>query len=136
MCAYCACPAGLLGCCNHVTATCTLYCLEDYFHLGLHEDEKKSCTDRLQTWNQPRKRNVEARPTDDVSLTKEQYGAKKKLKIHRANKWDCRPLSRRIVNPDRIRNFHEQLSTIEHNKIIAIDNAICEAKTLKEKKMP
>ena len=79
MCAYCACPAGLSGCCNHVTAT--LYCLEDYFHLGLHEDEKKGCTDRLQTWNQPRKRNVEARPTDDVKLTKEQYGVKKKLKI-------------------------------------------------------
>ena len=60
--------------------------------------------------------------------------ANKKLKIHRANKWYCRPLSRRIINPNRIRNFHEQLSTIEHNNIIAIDNVICEAKTLKEKK--
>ena len=31
--AYCACPAGLLGCCNHVIAT--LYCLEYYIHSGL-----------------------------------------------------------------------------------------------------
>ena len=27
--AICVCPAGLSGCCNHVTAT--LYCVEDYF---------------------------------------------------------------------------------------------------------
>lgn len=53
MCAYYACPAGLSGYCNHVTAT--LYCLKNYFHLGLHKDEKKGCTDRLQTWNQLRK---------------------------------------------------------------------------------
>ena len=64
--ACCACPAGLSGCCNHVTAT--LYCLEDYIHSGLQEDEQKGCTDRLQVWNQPRKRNVAARPTDDVLL--------------------------------------------------------------------
>jgi len=108
--------------------------LEDYFHLGLHEDEKKGCTDRLQTWNRPRKRNIEARPTDDVKLTKEQYGVKKRLKIHRVNKWDCRPLSRRIINPDKSRDLHEQLSTIEQNKIIAINNAICDVETPKEKK--
>ena len=131
MCAYCACPAGLSGCCNHVTAT--LYCLEDYFHLGLHEDEKKGCTDRLQTWNQPRKRCVEARPIDDVKLTKEHYGVKKNLKIHRVNKWDCRPLSRRIVNPNRIRKLHERLSTVEQNKIMTINTAIYEAETSKEK---
>ena len=31
--AYCACPAGLSGFCNRVTAT--LYCLKDYIHSGL-----------------------------------------------------------------------------------------------------
>ena len=95
--ACCACPAGLSGCCNHVTAT--LYCLEDYIHSGLQDDEQKGCTDRLQTWNQPRKRNTEARPTDEVILTKEEYGLKKRLKIHQINKWDCQPLSRRISRP-------------------------------------
>ena len=88
--ACCACPAGLSGCCNHVTAT--LYCLEDYIHSGLREDEQKGCTDRLQVWNQPRKKNVEPRPTDSVHLTKEEYGVQKRLKIHHVNKWDCRPL--------------------------------------------
>ena len=64
--AYCTCPAGLAGCCNHVTAM--LYCPEDYVGLGLREEEELGCTSRLQTWNQPRKRNVEPRPTDDVTL--------------------------------------------------------------------
>jgi len=72
--ACCACPVGLSGCCNHVTAT--LYCLEDYIHCGLQEDEQKGCIERLQVWNQPRKRNIEARPTDDVCLSKEEYGIK------------------------------------------------------------
>ena len=40
--AYCICPAGLSGCCNHVTAT--LYCLEDYIHCGLREAERLGCT--------------------------------------------------------------------------------------------
>jgi len=48
MCAYCVAQLGFQGAVNCVTAT--LYCLEDYFHLGLHEDERKGCTDRLQTW--------------------------------------------------------------------------------------
>lgn len=51
--AFCTCPAGLSGCCNHITAT--LYALEDYVHLGLREQEKLGCTEKLQTWNHPRK---------------------------------------------------------------------------------
>ena len=39
----CVCLAGLLGCSNHVTAT--LYCLEDYIHFGLQEDEQKGFTE-------------------------------------------------------------------------------------------
>ena len=66
--ACCSCPAGLSGCCNHVTGT--LYCLEDYIHSGLQDDERKGCTERLQTWNHPRKRNVEPKPIDDVYLVK------------------------------------------------------------------
>jgi len=50
------------------------------------------------------------------------------------NKWDCRPLSRRIVNPDKIRNFHKQLSTIEQNKIMTLNDVICVTASSKEKK--
>ena len=39
-----------------------------------------------------------------ISLTKEQYGLQKRYKIHHVNKWDCRPLSRRIIDPNKVRN--------------------------------
>ena len=53
--AYCACPAGLSGCCNHVTAL--LYTLEDYVRHGLKGRMKKQgCTERLILWNRPRKK--------------------------------------------------------------------------------
>ena len=56
--AFCVCPVGLSGCCNHVTAT--LYCAEDYFRSG---EDKKGRTEKLQTWNQPRSKKVDAQPT-------------------------------------------------------------------------
>ena len=77
--AYCSCPAGLSGYCNHATGT--LYCLENYIHLGLQEDERKGCTERLQTWNQPRMLNAVPRPTDSVTLTKKVFGVQKRPKI-------------------------------------------------------
>ena len=81
--AHCTCPAGLSGCCNHVTAT--LYCLEEYIYSGLYEDDLKGCTDKLQKWNQPRKRNVEPRPTDEVTPSKQEYEIEKRPKVHRVN---------------------------------------------------
>ena len=49
----------------------------------MYKDEQLGCTDRLQTWNKPRKRNVEARPTDEVTLNKMEYGIEKRIKLHR-----------------------------------------------------
>ena len=74
--AFCICPAGLSGCCNHVTAT--LYCMEEYFRLGLNEDDAKGCTEKRQTWNIPKPSKVDARPTNLVSLTKKVYGVEKR----------------------------------------------------------
>ena len=66
--ANCVCPAGLSGCCNHVTAT--LYCIQDYFHLKINEEDEKGCTEKRQTWNIPKQEKVDARPTNLVTLTK------------------------------------------------------------------
>ena len=129
--AYCTCPAGLAGCCNHITAT--LYCLEDYVGSGLREEEELGCTSRLQTWNQPRKCNVEPRPTDDVTLRKEVYGRKKRDKLHHVNKWDCRPSSSRIIDPDKARTLRESLCIIKQNKIDAANFAVSTASTERER---
>ena len=131
--AYCGCPAGLAGCCNHITAT--LYCLEHYIHERLYEDEEKGCTDRLQVWNHPRKRNVDARPTDEVKLSKQVYGVEKRPKLHSVNEWDCRPVSRRIINPNKPRMLRERLlNIIEQCKAITANVALLSATTESEKK--
>ena len=101
--------------------------------MGLREEEERGCTSRLQTWNQPRKRNVEPRPTDDVTLHKEVYGKKKRCKLHHVNKWDCRPSTRRIIDPDKARTLKESLYIIEHNKINDANFAISTASTKRER---
>jgi len=130
--AYCTYTAGLCGCCNHVTAT--LYYMEEYINTGLCDDELIGCTDRLQTWIKPRKQNVAARPTDEVVLSKVEYGTEKRAKLHRINLWDYRPVSRRIVDPNRSRNLRKRLSLLELCKIEAADNALLCANTETEKK--
>ena len=130
--AYCTCPAGLSGCCNHVIAT--LYCLEDYIHQGFQDEEKKGCTERLQVWNKPKLRNVVGWPTDEVKLTKKIYGVKKRPKLHTINEWDCRPVSRRIINPNKARNLRERLCAIQKEKVEAADKAVHLAGTVSELK--
>ena len=130
--ACCSCPAGLSGCCNHVTGT--LYCLEDYIHSGLQDDERKGCTERLQTWNRPRQRNIEAMPIDDIHLVRKEYGVKKRIKAHRINEWDCRPEHRRILDPNIARNLRKTLSHVEQMKIASANHALCMAQTPAQKK--
>ena len=94
--AYCTCPAGLSGCCNHVTGT--LYCLEDYIYQDLQEEERKGCTDRLQVWNQPT-----GCPTR-LHMALNEYPSCISI-----NEWDCWPLLRRIIDPNKA---HETRKTV------------------------
>ena len=130
--AYCTCPAGLSGCCNHTIAT--LYCLEDYVSSGLQEEEKKGCTERLQVWNRPNPQHVVGRPTDEVTLTKKVYGVEKRPKLHSVNKWDCRPASRRLIDPNKARHLRERLFVIEDEKVQSAEKALRSAGTLSELK--
>ena len=49
------CPAGKapFASCKHIAALC--YALEEFVRIGASNREFLTCTDRLQTWNQPRK---------------------------------------------------------------------------------
>ena len=130
--AICVCPAGLSGCCNHVTAT--LYCVEDYFRLKLNEEDQKGCTEKLQTWNQPRNKKVDVRPTNLVMLTKKVYGVEKRPKLCKVNQWDCRPTSRRVAHPERKINLRNRLARIKQMKTEAATHAVSAAVSDSEKK--
>ena len=108
--------------------------MEDYIHSGLQEDKLKGCTERLQTWNIPKKLDADPKPIDSVQLIKKQYGVIKRLKLHRINKSDCRPLNRRLVDPNKARNLRETLLKTEQNKIAAAHHAAGVAQTNSEKK--
>ena len=65
-------------------------------------------TEKLQKWNQPQKHL-----TDDVVLTKAEYGKEKCSKALHVNKWDCCPDTRRIVDPNKACRLRESSSEIE-----------------------
>ena len=82
----------------------------------------------------PRKRNVDARPTDEVKMRKEVYGVEKRPKQQSINAWDCRPISRRIVDPNKVRLLRQRLFVIEQYKTSAANAALLSAATDSEKR--
>lgn len=81
-----------------------------------------------------KKMNVDTRPTDQVQLAKKEYGIEKRPKAHRINHWDCRPLSRRIIDPNKARKLKESLSHNHEHKIAIANHAVSKAQTTAEKK--
>lgn len=71
--ASCPCPAGKgpFGSCKHVAAIC--YALEEFTRFNSTR-EFETCTSRLQEWNQPRKRKLDAQSVYDIDFSKKVYG--------------------------------------------------------------
>lgn len=68
------CPAGkppLASCKHYLAALC--FALEEYIRLG-RSQEFLTCTERLQTWNQPRKRKLEALSVYDIDFSRKVFG--------------------------------------------------------------
>ena len=69
-----------------------------------------------------------------MQLIRKQYGISKRIKAHTINEWDCRPVHRRLVDPNRARNLRESLSIIGQDKISAANLDASAALTFAEKK--
>jgi len=111
-----------------------LYCIEDYFRSGINEVDQKACTEKLQTWNQPRRKKVDAQPTNLVMLSKKVYGVEKRPKACNVNKWDCRPTSRRAVPPGRKANLRKKFLEIDQVRKVTATHAISLATSDTERK--
>ena len=85
-------------------------------------------------WSQSKPPNVDPRPTDEVKLTKHVYGVEKRTKLHSVNQWDCRPVSRRIVYPNKARSLRERLCVVQQSKADAVEAALVSATNESEKK--
>ena len=71
---------------------------------------------------------------DEVTLTKKGCGVEKRLKLHTVNKWDCCPVSRRIVDPNKACRLRERLCTIQEEKVLSADKVLHSAGKLSELK--
>ena len=69
-------PAGKgpIASCKHLAALC--FALAEFVRLKQSRDFA-TCTKRLQTWNQPRKRKLEPRSVYEIDLSKKIYGREK-----------------------------------------------------------
>jgi hypothetical protein len=78
--AYCSCPAGFDGRCNHLAAT--LFAIEDM--CGQPDSTKRTdngediaCTSKPCAWSVPRKRQIESAPIQTLKFEKHVWGKKK-----------------------------------------------------------
>ena len=78
--------------------------------------------------------NLFGRPTDEVTLTKKVHGVEKRPKLYSLNKWDCHPVLRRIVDPNKACCLRERLCTIQEEKVQSADKALHSAGMLSELK--
>lgn len=76
--AYCPCPAGSDGRCNHLAAT--LFAIEDLFTKATNSAENNDvpCTSKPCTWNVPKKRKLEATTIQSVKFEKHILGKEKR----------------------------------------------------------
>ena len=62
------------------------------------------------------------------------YGVEKRAKLHSVNQWDCHPMSRRIVNPNKARSLRERLCVVQQSKADAAEVVLFSATNESEKK--
>ena len=76
--AFCGCPSGIDGRCNHVAAT--LFYLEEVckvMTMDRLEGTNESCTSQKCQWSIPRKRKGDVMAISDMHSKKHEYGKKK-----------------------------------------------------------
>ena len=105
--AQCGCPAGRgpRASCKHIAALC--YALEEFARVT-QLPEFQTCTDKLQTWNQPRPRKLEPMPVENLRTRKQEIMPPRKWSAQLtrvSSEFDPRPESLRTPNP----NASEQL---------------------------
>ena len=111
--AECSCPAGKgpHGSCKHIAAV--LFAIDNFY--ACYEEAKKedevTCTSKLQTWNQPRKRRLDSKAANEISFKVESY-------LHtpiRKSKdfFDPRPPALQKTTADELQELSESLKQLK-----------------------
>ena len=111
--ASCACPAGKgpRGSCKHIAALC--YALEEFVRLKCTR-EFETCTSRLQTWNQPRKRKLDSQSVYEIDFSKKIYRREERNNVKPLN--DPRRPSERNNDSEKVnRELLDKIKTVKPN---------------------
>ena len=109
----CACPAGKgpHGSCKHIAALC--YALEEFVRLECTR-EFETCTSRLQTWNQPRKRKLDSQSVYEIDFSKKIYRREERNNAKPLN--DPRRPSERNNDSEKVnRELLDKIKTVKPN---------------------
>ena len=101
----CVAGRGPTGSCKHTGAMC--YALVDFCCISQPRDHV-SCTSRLQTWNQPRKRTLDTADVGEIKFVKMEYGKEKRKPM--AVPYDLRPVALQRTTPEEIRLLDKLLN--------------------------
>ena len=111
--ASCPCPAGKgpRGSCKHIAALC--YALEEFVRLRCTR-QFETCTSRLQTWNQPRKRKFDSQSVYEIDFSKKIYGREERNTAKPLN--DPRRPSERNNDPKKVnRELPDNIKRVKPN---------------------
>lgn len=107
--AECGCPAGKAptASCKHIAALC--YALDKFCKYS-ELPEFLTCTDRLQSWNQPRPKKVRPVPVQELKFKKLEYG-KKAVNYAKplSSLFDPRPAKYRLSDSSAVTEMYEKL---------------------------
>jgi hypothetical protein len=108
MCNPCPAGKGPFASCKHVAAVC--YALEEFVRTGSNNRDYQTCTSRLQTWNQPRKRKLDSSSVYEIDFSKKVYGKDSK-----------KP---RVLQDPRLPAFRESSSSVANQVLLDNINSI------------
>lgn len=111
--ASCACPAGKgpRGSCKHIGALC--YALEEFVRLE-YTREFETCTSRLQSRNQPRKRKLDSQSVYEIDFSKKIYRREERINVKPLN--DPRRPSERNNDSKKVnRELLDKIKTVKPN---------------------
>ena len=112
--AECSCPAGRgpHASCKHVAAS--LFALEDFYstykEFQASSDDDVACTSKLQTWNQPRKRHLDSKCSNEITFRVEDYHHKPCRKSKPF--LDPRPAESQLTTEAEITDFLHDLESL------------------------
>ena len=123
--AFCGCPAGVDGRCNHVVAT--LFAMEEFCKSRAETETATACTSQPCKWNVPRKRKGEVVPVSQIKFCKHEYGKSKTERSPQiVQNRDVRAPYQRLTSNTKLYNIFSKVRDFEEKtgKVLGLSHVL------------